>query len=166
MERMKDTLTLAGAAETSDALLADVERNATYLQRCANEAEAVLHGDLDAATRLWLLLRQPINAGPTIPSSILIHVAGDAWRGPPRAIDGIIARGRGRGSAPRTSHPNRRDARRVARLLQPLSISDRRGQRGLPAKVFAKRRDIRHAVGFNARPVDPAVLQIRLWSTR
>lgn len=122
MERMKDTLTLAGATETSDALLADVDRNATYLQRCANEAEAVLHGDLDAATRLWLLLRQPIDAGRLIPRSILHDVAGDSRRSAPTVIDADVLLRLIAGVVRAANQPSEAEAMldALGRLLQPL----------------------------------------------
>lgn len=164
MERMKDALTLAGAAEMSDALLADVERNAAYLQRCANEAEAVLHGDLDAATRLWLLLRQPINPGPTIPSSILIHVAGDAWRGPLRAIDGDALLTLIAGVVRAANQPSESDAMlgALARLLQPLfhlDVAAASAEQARQGSHQALETFVTARWASQWRPVDPAVLR-------
>jgi len=86
--QMRAQLSLAGVDETGGVLLADVERHASYLERCAKEAEAVLQGDLAAATRLWLLLREPIGPSATLSSALLSHVAGAAWHGAPLALDG------------------------------------------------------------------------------
>jgi hypothetical protein len=119
---MADALTLAGAAETSAALLADVERHAAYLERCANEAEAVLHGDLSAATRLWLLLCQPIDELPVFPDWILDEVTGGSWDGAPRAVDGDALFRLVAGVVRAANLPPEADEMlgALARLLQPL----------------------------------------------
>jgi hypothetical protein len=119
---MADALTLAGAAEASVTLLADVERHASYLERCAEEAEAVLHGDLSAATRLWLLLREPIDEHPAFPDWITDEVTGDAWDGAPRAVDGDALFRLVAGVVRAANEPSEADEMlgALARLLQPL----------------------------------------------
>ena len=93
IERVRAELTIAGAAQTSEVLLADVERHADYLERCANEAEAVLAGDLGAATRLWLLLRQPIDPGPAIPATVLDEIGTDEFAAAPPAGEETVQPG-------------------------------------------------------------------------
>ena len=88
VERLRDHLTLAGFAETNAALLSDVTKHAPYVERCSREAERVLHGDLGAATRLWLLLNHPIDVGPALPSSVFDEIARGARREAPHAIAG------------------------------------------------------------------------------
>jgi len=83
-------LSLAGAAGIADALHADVERHAEYLGRCVEEAEAVLRGSLDAATRLWLLLREPVEARPAISRSVLNAIIGETFLEAPQAMDGDV----------------------------------------------------------------------------
>jgi hypothetical protein len=86
LDRVRDSLTVMGYAETTDALLTQVKKHATYLERCSQQAEAVLYGDLSAANRLWLLLRDPISSCPVIPQSILDEIASHAGLVEPRAI--------------------------------------------------------------------------------
>ena len=50
MQRIHEELMLAGARETSEALLAEAKRNAGFLGRCAKEADAVLGGDYGHAS--------------------------------------------------------------------------------------------------------------------
>ncbi|WP_132147676.1 hypothetical protein [Luteibacter rhizovicinus] len=90
LEHAKESLTLSGIGCGIDALIADVERHADYLQQCSVEAEAVIRGNIDATTRLWLLLRQSIETEQKLPSSILKDLAGDAWSRPPSVVDGDV----------------------------------------------------------------------------
>lgn len=87
---MTRALSLAGATQASDVLLADIDRHASLLERCVAEAEKVLFGSADAAARLWLLLREPIDAGPAIPRSILHDLAGQAGLTGPLSMDGDV----------------------------------------------------------------------------
>ena len=117
-----DDLSLAGAAELGALLNAGIERHAGYLERCANEADAVLRGDLSAATRLWLLLRQPIDEPPAIPASVFDEATGGAWDGEPRTVDGPALFRLVAGVVRAANQPNEADQMldALARLLQPF----------------------------------------------
>ncbi len=119
---MARTLELAGAAQTRDELLADVERHAAYLERCASEAERVLHGSLDSAARLWLLLRAPIDDRAAMPRSILQRVMVQAQLDAPRAIDGDALLRLVAGVVRAAQTPAEADTMlaSLGRLLQPL----------------------------------------------
>jgi hypothetical protein len=56
LEKIRESLILAGAAAAADAFLSNVDKYAEYLDRCSSEAELVLKGSLAAANRLWLRL--------------------------------------------------------------------------------------------------------------
>jgi len=88
LERLRDTMTLAGHRDEGEALLDDARRHAEYLERCASEAELVLHGDLGAASRLWLLLNHSIDVPHPLPASIVREIAGNARRDAPKTVDG------------------------------------------------------------------------------
>jgi hypothetical protein len=86
--RLRDALRSMEPADPCDRLLADATKHAAYLERCSTEAEAVLRGDLGAATRLWLLLREPIDAGPPIPPSVLDELLANMDGQAPRIMHG------------------------------------------------------------------------------
>lgn len=86
--RLRDALRSMGLADPCDRLLADAAKHAAYLERCSTEAEVVLRGDLGAATRLWLLLREPIDAGQSIPPSVLDELLANVDGEAPRTMHG------------------------------------------------------------------------------
>jgi hypothetical protein len=126
LERVRDNLTLAGFSETSAALLSDVTRHAAYVERCSREADAVLHGDLGATTRLWLLLNQPIDAGPALPSSVLDEIASGGRQEAPRAIDGDALLRLVAGVVRAANQPPEVETmlEALGRLLRPLFLLD------------------------------------------
>ena len=67
-------LDYAGLAQT---LVADVRRRMEYIGRCEREAESALRGDLTAAIRLWLLLKDPIEGGVQVPPAVREEIASD-----------------------------------------------------------------------------------------
>jgi hypothetical protein len=86
--RLGAALHSMGLAAPCDRLLADAAKHEAYLERCSTEAEAVLQGDLGAATRLWLLLREPIDAGPSLPPSVLDAMLANVDGQAPRTMNG------------------------------------------------------------------------------
>jgi hypothetical protein len=124
LDRVRRDLRLAGFGEASDALLADVPQHATYLERCVREAEAVLHGDLRASTRLWLLLNEVIDAGPALPTSVLDEIAAGARREAPRTIDGDVLLRLIAGVVRAANNPVEAEAMldALGRLLRPLFV--------------------------------------------
>src|SRR6266849_8231991 len=126
LERVRDDLTLAGFSETSAALLSDVTKHAAYVERCSHEADAVLHGDLGATTRLWLLLNQPIDAGPAVPSSILDEIASGGRREAPRTIAGDALLRLVAGVVRAANRPSEVETMldALGRLLRPLFLLD------------------------------------------
>jgi hypothetical protein len=129
MDRIRDLLTLAGAAETADCLHDAAARHTEYLERCAEEAESVLSGDLAAGTRLWLLLRNPIDLPRSIPTSILQQAAGGRWDGPPMTVSGETLLRLIAGVVRGANQPPEVDTmlRALGRLLQPFLYLDAAG---------------------------------------
>jgi hypothetical protein len=121
IDQVRDAMRLAGSTSIAT-LLSDAERHADYLQKCVKEAEAVLRGSLEAANRLWLLLRQPVESSRSIPSSILKWVAGDSWQQSPNVMDGDVLLRLIAGVVRAANQPREADAMldALARLLQPL----------------------------------------------
>lgn len=126
LDQVRDSLTLMGHAEMSDALIVQVKKHAAYLGRCSQQAEAVLYGDLGAANRLWLLLKEPISAGPTFPQSILDEIASHAQLVEPRSITADVLLRLIAGVVRSAKQPAEADAMlySLSRLLEPLFLCD------------------------------------------
>jgi hypothetical protein len=124
--QVRDSLNVMGCAETTDALLSQVKQHAAYLERCSEQAEAVLYGDLSAASRLWLLLREPVSACPSIPQWILDEVASHALLVEPRAISGEVLLRLIAGVVRAANQPSEANVmlHSLRRLLEPLFLFD------------------------------------------
>ena len=157
-------LTLAGDHQAADAFLEDVERHASYLERCAEQADAVLRGDLAASNRLWLLLRESIGASPRAPASILGDGALEAQLAMPQTIDPEALVRLVAGVTRAANRPSEADTmlESLGHLLQPLFTMDvaaaaaeraRAGDRSLYETVVTARMAPVWRAGV--QPVDP-----------
>lgn len=126
LDPVRETLALMGCAEMGDVLLSQVKQHAAYLERCSQQAEAVLYGDLGAANRLWMLLKEPISACPIIPQSILDEIARHARLLEPRTIAGDVLLRLIAGVVRAANQPVEADVmlHSLKRLLEPLFLSD------------------------------------------
>lgn len=164
---MARALSLAGAAQTGDGLQSDVDRHAPLLERCVAEAEKVLHGSADAAARLWLLLREPIDTGPAIPRSILHDVAGRAGLTAPLSMDGdvLLRLVAGVVRAANTPAESELMLESLGRLLQPLfhldvaaaAAGQARHGRGALLETFVSAHAAPRWRAETVRPIDPTV---------
>jgi hypothetical protein len=169
MQRIHEELMLAGARETSEALLAEAKRNAGFLGRCAKEADAVLGGELHASTRLWLLLREPIEVRRAIPRSILEEIAGESWHGAPRSLDGDALLRLIAGIVRAAHQPSESEEmlEAVSRLLQPFFYLDaaaagaersRQGDRQA-LETFVTAHESPHWREELTQPINPGVMR-------
>lgn len=167
LDRVRRDLTLAGFAEACDALFADVTQHVTYLERCVREAEAVLHGDLRATTRLWLLLNEVVDSGSALPTLVLDEIAAGARREAPQTIDGDVLLRLTAGVVRAANQPVEAEAMldALGRLLRPLfmielaaAVAERAGQgaTGALATLVTARRSPQWRASLT-RPPDPAV---------
>jgi hypothetical protein len=88
VERFRGSCSVLGLCEAGDRLLAAVERSEAFLRRCLEEADRVLHGDLRAASRLYLLLREPALRPVHLPLPVFQLAAHEGKRDVLQAIDG------------------------------------------------------------------------------
>lgn len=122
-EGIRERLAAVGMPNLGETLLAEVARRAEYVARCVREADAVVCGDLSAATRLWLLLKDPMDGGVALPASVRDEVAPDR-RQTPRAIDGPALLRLVAGVVRAANQPAEATAmlRTLGRLLRPLFL--------------------------------------------
>lgn len=90
VEFMQDRLAVLGLTELGDTLVSDLQAHVAYVDRCVREAEEVLHGELSAATRLWLLLKDPVENARRLPRTVRDEIAATTGDSSLRAIDGQV----------------------------------------------------------------------------
>lgn len=124
-ERMLSVLLSLGHADLLSIVFpSTLDARLVYLERCSIEARAVLAGDRATATRLWLLLREPVADCFPIPDSVLSQMAGDAAFDAPIAIDEDYLLTLVAGTVRAANQPANRDAmlESLARLIDALLL--------------------------------------------
>jgi hypothetical protein len=123
-DQILTTLVSLGYSEPHDTLFSGLEEHLAYLERCFAEARAVLQGDQAAATRLWLLLREPLVEDFPIPQSVLDQLARNSPHDFPIAVDGDYLITLLAGTVRAANQPADMDVmiESLARLLDPLLL--------------------------------------------